>query len=323
MFGALDVVCIGSATRDVFLYVPQRFFTHNEFVFRPGAKVDVEEMRYSTGGGATNTAVGFSRLGLRAGIACALGNDDNAWHITKELKREKVDTRLAVKLPSLRTAYSVILTGFGRDRVILCYSHATTMLGKAKIDWGRVNAKWFYVSSLHGENEVLRKIAGQAHRIGAKIAFNPGQRELVLGVKGLKELVGKVEVLILNSEEALRLTRSGDIKRNLKALQEIAGVVVVTEGKEGAHAAQDDWSYSMKPFDVKVLDVTGAGDAFSSGFVAALAKGKGVEDALPWGSANAASVITRLGAKNILLTEKEMEKFLAGHKGNEARKEKL
>ncbi|VVC00488.1 putative sugar kinase [uncultured archaeon] len=81
----------------------------------------------------------------------------------------------------------------------------------------------------------------------------------------------------------------------------------------------------MKPYDVKVVDVTGAGDAFGSGFTAAIIKGKGIEEALRWGTANASSVVTMLGTKNILLTEKGIKEFIAAHHKaeNEITEEKI
>lgn len=322
MLGKLDVISVGSATMDVFVYVPKKFFRSEECVFYPGTKIEVEDLRYSTGGGATNTCVGFARLGLRAGVACALGDDNSAAQILKELRREGVSVSSAVKIEGVKTAFSVILTGFGRDRIVLNYSAATNRLSKAHIKWSSLDAKWFYISSLHGQNELLSKIVWHAKKIRAKVAFNPGQRELALGMKGLTQMLGKIDVLLLNMEEALMLTRHADIHRNLRALQELADIVVITEGEEGAHAVSDDTTYSVKPFDVPVVDVTGAGDAFASGFVGALMKGKGAEEALAWGTAEASSVVMYLGTKNKLLTERELHGFIRKYSApeNEARK---
>ncbi len=313
----LDVISIGSATRDVFVYVPRKFFTADGCAFYPGSKIEVDDLRYSTGGGATNTAVGFARLGLRAAAACAIGDDDNGYHILKELRQENVDTRNVAQMKGKKTAFSVILTGFARDRVILNYSAATNMLHRSRIKWGSLSAKWFYISSLHGEKQLLSKIVWHAKKIRAKIAFNPGQRELALGLAGLIGMLGKIDVLILNNEEALRLTRHGDVARNLQQLQELANIVVITQGKDGAHASFGGQIYAVRPFDVPVADVTGAGDAFACGFVGALAKGEGIEQALRWGAANASSVVMYLGTKNILLTQTEIEKFIERHSASQ------
>ncbi len=304
-----DVISFGSATEDVFIHVPEKYSLNGKFSFKPGSKVEIIDMKYFTGGGATNTATAFSRLGLKASILCAVGGDDAGKSITKKLEVEKVDTSLVIKVKGKNTAYSAILTGFGRDRVVLVYSGTTASLNNTKINWKKINAKWFYISSLHSKPKFLQEIVNRAKKIGAKIAFNPGQAELKLGVKKLAEIFGKIDVLILNREEALKLTGSADIHRNLKKLQEIAEITVITDGKHGAYASEKDYSYYAKTFKIEPLDVTGAGDAFGSGFVSAIIKRKSIEEALIYGTSNSNSVIKYLGTKNVLLTESQLKSF--------------
>lgn len=312
----LDVISVGSATEDVFVYVPRENFRDGVCIFYPGSKVEIETIGYYTGGGATNTAVAFSRLGLRAAALCAVGQDESGRTVIGELKKEKVDTRLVKKVRGSNTPYSVILTGFGRDRVVLCYGGTTAMLVHANIDWKKSRAKWFYVTSLHSEKAaLLSKIAGHARKNGAKIAFNPGKAELAMGLVSLRESLGVVDVLIMNNEEALKLTGSADIRRNLKKLSELGKIVVITEGRHGAHATEGKKCYSMGIFDVKVADVTGAGDAFGSGFCAAIMHGLPIEKALAYGTANATSVVMHLGTKNILLRKNEVDGFIRKYSG--------
>src|SRR3989338_2988770 len=306
-----DVVSVGSATRDVFVRVHPKVFKGN-ICFLPGSKVEVEEVDYFSGGGATNSAVAFSRLGLKAAALCSLGKDLNAERILKELKKERVSTALVEFSKEKKTAYSVILTGFGRDRVILAYRGATAQLNDAKkIPWRKLEemkAKWLYVSSLHAKIGVLRKLFLFAEKTKIRVAWNPGMVELKQGLEKLKPLLKKVDVLLLNKSEALTLTHNAGVERNLEKLNRFCAIVVITEGKHGVHASDGKFTYFKKPFKVKVLDNTGAGDAFNSAFVAALIRGKKVEEALGWGMANANSVIQYLGTKNILLTQSGIKK---------------
>ena len=318
----LDVISIGSATEDVFVHVPEKFLAKHSFVFKPGTKIEIEQMEYFTGGGATNTATSFARLGLRTGIMGALGEDESAERIIKEMKKEKINTKLLKKLKGKNTAYSVILTGFGRDRVILHYAKAAK-ISDGKINVSNLNAKWFYVSSLHSKPELLKKIVARAGKIKAKIAFNPGSKELKLGLKGLKRIFGKIDVLILNNQEALKLTQSIDLHRNLKKLSGIARTIVITSGKNGAKASDGEKIYSSNTYKIKPLDVTGAGDAFGSGFVGAVIKGKEIGTALEYGIANSNSVIQSLGTKNILLSESGIKKFVKKYGKLRIKKQKL
>ncbi|HLC79443.1 MAG TPA: sugar kinase [archaeon] len=313
----LDVISIGAATEDVFVYVPLKNFAKDMCVFYPGTKIDIEGMEYFTGGGATNTSVGLSRLGVRAGIMCAVGNDESAQTILSELKKERVDSKNVIKLKGTHTSYSVILTGFGRDRVILCYSNSHQMFAASKNKIKNLKAKWFYITSLHSDGKMLREIAKRAKKIGAKIALNPGQKELALGLDGISRIFGKVDILLVNSHEALKLTGSTDTQRNLLKLLKICRIVVITCGKEGAYATDGANSYYMKPFDVKIADVTGAGDAFGSGFMGAVIKGKGLGRSIEWGTANASSVVMYFGTKNELLGQSGIGKFIKKYKRKE------
>ena len=314
----LDIISIGSATEDVFVYMPKEFMGKNTCTLYPGSKVEIEGMEYHTGGGATNTSVAFSRLGLRAGVICALGQDESAGEILKELRKEGVNSSNAKKLAGKHTAYSVILTGKGKDRIILHYGGTTAMLSHIKINWGKLKSKWLYISSLHSDSGMLYETAKHAKKTGSKISFNPGKKEIALGLEELKKIFGKIEVLTLNSEEALKLTGSVDIHRNLAKLSAFASFVAITEGKDGAHVTDGKKIYSMRPFDVKVADVTGAGDAFGSAFTSAISLGKGVDEALVWGCANASSVVMHLGTKNILLTRTGMKNFIRKYKSRES-----
>ncbi|MAG18253.1 MAG: hypothetical protein CL944_02145 [Candidatus Diapherotrites archaeon] len=318
-----DVISIGSATADVFVHIPKTFSSKDMCVFHPGTKVDIEEMDYFTGGGATNTSVSFSRLGLKAGALCSVGDDASGIKVLNVLRKEKVNTSLVHTLQGKNTSYSVILTGFGKDRVVLCYSKATASLGETKLDFTKLKAKWFYITSLHSKPELLKNIILRAKKTGARIAWNPGQKELSLGFKKLKKIVGSVDILIVNKEEALKLTGSADIHRNLEKLLELAETAVITEGKHGAHAANDTYIYSIKAFKIKPLDVTGAGDAFGSGFTTAIIKGKGIDDALVYGTVNSNSVISHLGTKNVLPTEQGIKIFLKKYGRPKLKRQKI
>ena len=319
----LDVIAIGNATMDVFVHVHPRVFKGN-ISFVPGSKVDVEDVDFFTGGGASNVSVGLARLGLKAGVVAMLGNDPSSRVIVDEFRKEGVSTRLLGFSKKNRTAYSVILTGFGRDRVVLTYKGSTQELATGlPVKLGRLRSKWIYVSSFHSSGESLKKIFLHAQKNKAKIAFNPGSLELRQGMEKFRKLADGIDVLLMNASEALSLTGSTDIERNLHVLSRIAKIVVITDGAHGVHATDGLDIYSKKPFPVDVLDTTGAGDAFNAGFVAALVHGKTIEDAIDWGMANSNSVIQYLGTKNILLTQQGMKKFLSKFHGNKTVKKNM
>lgn len=307
------ITCFGSSTRDVFVQISPGYFGDN-LCFEPGSKVPISDIGFFSGGGATNTSTGFSRLGFKASIVSAIGKDRDGRQVKGELKTENIDTANLVE-EKKRTPYSVILTGFGKDRVILHYSGASALLGhRHEINWGKISSDWLYVSGLHqNDTRMLQKIFLHAKKIGAKTAWNPSQKELSLGMEKLSSFIEKTGVLILNSSEALSLTGKTGIEKNLSLLSRSAKIVAITDGANGAYACAGGKFFSAKSFNVKVVDVTGAGDAFGCAFVAGIAEGKTIAQALDAGCANASSVVQFLGAKNKLLSEKEIVQFISAH----------
>jgi fructokinase len=146
-----------------------------------------------------------------------------------------------------------------------------------------------------------------------KIAVNPGNSQLSLPKKTLKEIFAKIDILILNQEEASLLTKTPFKKEKLvfKKLDKLCpGVAIMTKGKEGVVVSDGEFIYSAKILKTEVADTVGAGDAFASGFVSAFIKENGnIEKAIQLGIANSAGCLSQTGAKNGLLTSmQEFEK---------------
>ncbi len=305
-----DVVSIGNATMDVFIEVDAKK-KGNCIALPCGSKQEVKSIFYATGGGATNTAVAFARLGLRAGILAAIGEDESGKAVLKELGGEGVDTSLIVKLEKFQTAYSAIITGKGFDRIILTYGGATTHLRKEKqIRWRKLGkSKWFYVSSFHSKSSILKKIFSFAAKKDIKVAWNPGKSEIRQGLKALEPLLKKASILFLNREEAVILTGGKSVKETLKKLQKAVPIAVITMGRKGSAAFDGKRFYRERARKIRVKDSTGAGDAFNAGFLTAIIWGKGIQKALKLGARNAEAILVEMGAKNNLLSKKQAKSY--------------
>ncbi|MFC1733840.1 carbohydrate kinase family protein [candidate division KSB1 bacterium] len=306
-----DIITVGSATIDVFVD------THSDKVmgekkghslltcYPLGSKILIKELKFTTGGGATNTAVSFSRLGLKAAYLGNIGNDSNGDKIIKELKKEKINF-IGTKSNDL-TNYSVILDSVKHDRTILAYKGASSKLDFNRLDKGKLKTKWFYFSSLKGKAfQTSVKLMRYAKKNNIKVAFNPSTYEVSEGMRKLKPLLDCTDVIIFNREEAsilLKKRKQENIKKLLQGVRKLGPkIVVITEGKKGAYCSDGINMYFIKPRKVKVVETTGAGDAFASTFIAGLAKGKDIEFSLRFALANSESVIQHYGAKNKLLS---------------------
>ncbi len=332
-----DIITIGSATRDVFMmskalhpHKAKDAAAHIEACFPFGAKINVEEIFFSSGGGAGNNAVTFSRLGkLKTAAICRIGADSAGKDVLEGLIKDRVATGLVQtsKDPHEHTAYSTILSPGGKvgERTILVYRGASGKI-EHNLPWPRLRAKWFHVSSLGGDFVLLKKILAHAKKIKAQVAFNPGGQEIKLlaQTKSLNLLISKsLAFLILNREEAATLTGASfkDVKALLRALSDFAPTAVMTDGPKGAYAVIGKsqianrkssigrraigavrFAYYVPSVGHPSVSRTGAGDAFGSGFLVGWVKSRGdLGEALRVGSFNADSVVQHVGAKNGIL----------------------
>ncbi len=212
-----DVVCVGSATEDVFIKSElskiirvSDILSETEYLsYDYGGKVNIDHIEFLTGGGATNTAVSFARMGLKsASLTKISANDDAGAAVLAELKSEGVATHLVAKSHSHRTGYSVILVSWQGDRTALTFRGANNTLDETDIDWGFLDeTRWLYLSSLSGRSaQMAQQIARRASKRGVKLAFNPGGTQLKTGIRGLAPILEGTEALIINRQEAETLT---------------------------------------------------------------------------------------------------------------------
>ncbi len=301
-----DVITIGSATIDVFVR-SSRFETHKahgkdglETSMPQGAKIELDALIQETGGGATNTAFTFSMMGYRTAVVTAIGDDDNGGIIKEQLRKQGISVRYLQVVKGVPTGYSIIILSGSGERTVLVHRGASGKLSPAKTPVSSLSAKWFYVSSLGGDLAMMRKLVVRSAKTGTNIAWNPGGKEIAKGFRALAPLIRKVDVLILNREEAAEL--AGRDPKDLEAIVRHLGdhprkALIVTDGKDGAYAFGEGVRYHCPSLSKKRVNTTGAGDAFGSGFVAGLLKKDDLRYALGVAACNAAGVVGNMGAK--------------------------
>lgn len=314
-----DIITFGSAAQDIHLRSKafkivkdeKDFVSGSGICLNLGSKIDVDDVIFSTGGGGTNTAATFAKQGFRTAFCGAIGVDVAGLEIVRELKHLRIDTRFLVKKKDKHTNQSIIISNTGEDRTILVYRGASDVFCDKDINWNKVKkAKWFYLAPFSGTLcDNFEKIVDFAYENKIKIAANPSLQQLSLPVDQLKKIFSKIDILFLNQEEAAYLTKVSfeDENEIFKKIDEICpGIAVMTKGQEGVAVSDGEYFYSARPgSDKKILDTTGAGDSFASGFLSGYIRFNGdIVKSIQLGLGNSKANIAEIGAKTGLLTKK-------------------
>lgn len=327
----LDIITIGDAFEDV-LILPtdlkvkedHSYTTGLGVSFELGEKIPLKEVDYEIGGSACNTAVGFARLGLKAGLNCMVGDDTPAEKIISRLKEENVDTSNVDVSKKMKTNFSVIFR-LNQGRTIFIYhglkDYSALRLKKS------LNTKWFFLAPVgEGVGPLVSDLIAQVSEKNAYVAWNPGAIQIKEGASKYRHLLKNIKVLFLNREESIKFldypVRPSD-EEVLKKLHSMGPeIVVITNGKHGAKAYDGTNYYSAPVINRTVrVDSTGAGDSFTVGFLCKLIssnwggnveldKNAVISNALKWGILNSNSVVQKIGAQSGLLTLNQMEKGL-------------
>jgi sugar/nucleoside kinase (ribokinase family) len=309
-----DIITFGSATWDIFLKMDKgqtlksdKFPSGIGIAFDLGAKIDISDMYFGFGGGGMNTAFTFKNQGFKVAYCGSVGNDIPGKEIIVEMEKNGIGTEFIQKNEK-STNNSVILNTSEEDRTVLSYRGASEMLDKEEILWGAMSPSWFYIAPLSGKlSSLTEDIVDFAKKNKIKVAINLGNSQILLGKEKLEPMLKKVDVLLLNLEEASLLTGL-DSKDEMGIMRELnrihPGINTITKGPEGVLVSEQDVLFEASSCKVRVIDKTGAGDAFGSGFISGLIKSNmDVEWAIRLGIANAVSSIKIKGALTGLLED--------------------
>jgi len=285
-----DVVCFGALNVDR-LYRVNRIAREDEHSF-------ITDFVEAPGGSAANTAVGLARLGLRVGFIGKVADDGEGKLLLNDFKKEGVDVRgIAVS----GTGISGIVFGFideKGNRALYVAPGVNDSLGFEEIQLDYVgNTEFLHLTSFVGEKPFMaqKKLLKAASNV--KISFDPGELYARKGLTSLKPFLESCYVVSPNENE-LKLLTGKEYKKGSKfLLKEGPSIVAVKLGKRGCYVTDGKESHLIEPYDVKVVDTTGAGDAFCAGFLYGLIKGKDLHECGRLGNFVASKCITKIGAR--------------------------
>ena len=314
----LDLIAIGDTSRDVFNVVPDETaycsIDTKECVvaFSYGDKIMVEELVTTIGGNSANVAVGTRRLGLNSALYTQIGDDQIGEAILSELKKEQLVMDYILVDKNKRSNYATAISFQGERTLFIYHEPRDYRLPDL------MPASWVYLSSTGiGFERMHVEVLEYVRRVGAKLAYNPGSYQMKAGMSVMGPVILKSEILFLNREETVRVLGDGfdltdDVKKLMGGVLNLGvKIAVLTDGPSGSYATDGKNYWFCGIFDAPIVDRTGCGDAYSTGFTTAIAKGLDIPTAMVWGTMESAGVIAVMGPQGGLLTAQGMERVMS------------
>lgn len=314
MVKEFDVICIGAALVDIIAKIERHPIEDDE--------VYVPDLQLMSGGAAANTAYACTLLGLKVAFLGKIGyKDEFGKKIINDFKEVSLNTTLIKYSQEQSTGLAYVVVDNSGDRRIYAYSGAANSLCSDEIKPEEIlKAKTIFLSSLKNL-EPFKKAAKIAKKNNIPIILNPGMLVIEQGYNIIKELLSNIDILIISEREFLYLFQLGDNKLNIHLIKEKVKkifklgikVILITMGKEGAFLINSQKSELIKPIKVeKVVDTTGAGDAFSAGFIYGFNRNfsfkfEDLKSNVKIGNLIAGKCIQELGARKGIPTTDEME----------------
>lgn len=296
MAETLDVLAFGNINTDMEFFVDSM----------PGPDGEVTARDYSVfqGGSAANFSVAAARLGLASAMWGCVGGDAFGREAVSSLRREGVSTDFVkVSADDCTGMVCVLVEGDGVRRMVAHRGANRQLESYVRNGESLPEAKVYQLSNVKA-GIIRSALCGKA----SMVSLDPGGEAKNLRPGDLRG----VDILLLSEVECASITGLG-YREGAEALSRFVGTVVVKRGGKGAFAREGGAVEEAEAFKVGVVDTTGAGDAFDAGFIAAVICGKGLREALAWGSGTAALKIQKRGARDGLPTRKELRGFLSAH----------
>jgi ribokinase len=259
----------------------------------------IKSYQEACGGSAANTIVGLARLGCKVGFIGKVADDREGRMLVEDFCREDVDTNGIIHSTHGRSGAAMGFVDEKGDRALYVDPGVNDAIEFNEIDMKYAFQTCFlHLTSFIGEKSYqTQKRLIEVLPQSAKLSLDPGELYARKGAM-LEPIIEKTFVLMPNLNELKLLTKTADYRKGADVLlKKGVEIVAVKLGAEGCYITDGKENHSVEPFKVKVVDTTGAGDAFCAGFLYGLISGKSLYECGRLGNFVASRCIMKMGAR--------------------------
>lgn len=302
----LDLICLGTVSIDLYYKGDTLTEGDGRFELAIGGKYYVEHFYEGLGGGGANVAIGVSKAGLKTGIIAKIGNNPFKSLICKKLDDAQVYHKEFSDIEDDYTNISSILLNAKGEKTIINYRTPHQIMMKSEDDYKKIEkANAIYMANLSQASLDERiKILSYTRAHNAKVYANLNVTDCRRSLHDIMSFIEHVDVLIINGYEYADMVKvsydsidfySNVIDKFVPFTKE--HTLVITDGKKGSYAYHDSKVYHQKAIEVsKVLDTTGAGDAYTAGFIAFYLSTQDIQASMKAGALYAVKILSKIGA---------------------------
>jgi ribokinase len=298
----LDVVGFGALNVDK-LFKVNRIAGAEEESF-------IKSHEESCGGSASNTMVGLARLGCKVGLIGKAGRDREGDLLMEDFRRENVDTTGVIRAKMGESGTVMGFVDKKGERALYINSGVNDTIALSEVDTKYVaQAKFLHLTSFVGEKSFqTQKNLLQKLPPTVKVSFDPGALYARKGLAQLEPIIKRAYVVMPNRGELELMTGVSEYVKGADALiAKGVKIVAVKLGSEGSYVTNGRERFHIDAFKAKVVDTTGAGDAFCAGFLYGLLSNRGLGDCGRLGNFVASRKVLKMGARTNLPYAKDLQ----------------
>ena len=307
----MKILGIGNAIVDVFCKINEGFLKKNFLTKSTMKLVDENEFnkllsnlkieKTIAGGSVANSIVALAKLGNKTGFIGKVSDDELGARYEEDLKKENVQYFYSKKKEIVPTGTCLILITPDSERTMVTFLGTAGKINQNDIDINAVKkSEILFLEGYLWDQGEPKQAFDKAISHGNQIAMSLSDLFCVERHKThfLDLVKNKIDITFANEQEIMSLINAEKFQDVIEFSKKIKKIIIITRGEKGALAIKDNNVVECSAFkDLKIVDLTGAGDLFAGGFLDHFIKGKSLKESLNKGTEMSSKIIQTIGAR--------------------------